>query len=201
MLEELFLAKDAELIKQTSLSRCMIEDRLIWTKSNLGFFIVKSAYVVARRLLGREVQEAELRSPSRCVLLEDVCSVCSSVNETSFHNEAVGVFEVVFNGLWLIWQNRNWCRFKDTCGSVASLVNRAKKNARLRVVIRNFAGEVLFSVVQRNDDVQYAMNVEALAILFGVSIYVEKVLSNILMESDSLDGYLIRMLGSNEDVF
>ena len=48
---------------QIPISRMIMSDKLIWLFDSLGHFTVKSAYIVARKLLGREVEVIDYRSP------------------------------------------------------------------------------------------------------------------------------------------
>ena len=61
-LYELFSSEDVEHILKIPLSRKSMEDRVIWSRDFLGQFSSKSAYIVARELLGREDIYVEPRS-------------------------------------------------------------------------------------------------------------------------------------------
>ena len=55
MVKEIFSVVDASMILRIPLSRQIIPDKLIWRESPIGKFFVKSAYFVARKVLGKEV--------------------------------------------------------------------------------------------------------------------------------------------------
>ena len=61
MVREIFSVADASLICRIPLSRQTIPDKLIWTDSPIGKFSVKSAYFVARKVLGKEVYQQTQR--------------------------------------------------------------------------------------------------------------------------------------------
>ena len=55
MVKEIFCEEDAEIISGIHLSHRSKPDKLIWRDSNINLLIVKLAYYVARRILGKEV--------------------------------------------------------------------------------------------------------------------------------------------------
>ena len=54
LVKEIFCEEDARLIAKIPLSKNTKPDRLIWMDSITGQFTIKSAYYVARTVLGRE---------------------------------------------------------------------------------------------------------------------------------------------------
>ena len=63
MLHELFQLEVVEMIQNIHLSRLAEPDKMIWCDSELGHFTVKSAYFMARSMLGRGNEANEERSP------------------------------------------------------------------------------------------------------------------------------------------
>lgn len=61
VVRELFSPTDAEIILQIPDSLQLNEDRLIWNKSELGSFSVKSAYFLAREFLGKHLDNSQIR--------------------------------------------------------------------------------------------------------------------------------------------
>ena len=62
MVKEIFCEKDAEIISGIHLSHRSKSYKLIWRDSNIGLLNVKSAYYVARRVLGKEVHAQNTRN-------------------------------------------------------------------------------------------------------------------------------------------
>ena len=54
MVKEIFCEEDAEIISGIHLSQRRNPDKLIWRDSNIGLLTVKSAYYMARRILGKK---------------------------------------------------------------------------------------------------------------------------------------------------
>ena len=52
---EIFSMEDAHIISSTYLSNVQMPDKLIWRDSESGQFSVKSGYIVARKVQGKEV--------------------------------------------------------------------------------------------------------------------------------------------------
>ncbi|XVF27281.1 hypothetical protein REPUB_Repub14bG0093200 [Reevesia pubescens] len=187
LLDELFGEEDREWILQIPLSKRYMEDELIWLGFQFGEFTVRSAYFVAREMLGKEVIDQQLRPlkwkliwtskvlpnikyfawlmvsgilPTRAcllnrgVLVDDNCGVCDMPGETAYHvlfecqlsvviwsqlcpwlplelhqwNSSSEIWNDVMIrawqkgavvrflcGPWIIWHNRNNCRFNETC--------------------------------------------------------------------------------------
>ena len=63
LIRESFSPTVADEIMDIPLSKRMTEDRLIWEQDKLGRFTVRSAYSLARIMLGREEMRMEFRSP------------------------------------------------------------------------------------------------------------------------------------------
>ncbi|XVE96889.1 hypothetical protein REPUB_Repub02eG0262600 [Reevesia pubescens] len=63
LLQNCFYPDDLDLILRIPLSRRVLQDKLIWCSSKTGLFSVRSAYFVARKCLGKYVDDPELRSP------------------------------------------------------------------------------------------------------------------------------------------
>ena len=53
-LREIFTNEDANLIYSIYLSKVQMPDRLVWRESESSEFSVKTGYIVARRVLGKE---------------------------------------------------------------------------------------------------------------------------------------------------
>ena len=62
-MRNVFSHSDASLILKIPLCQRRTRDRLIWIRDSLGQFLVRSAYIVAKEMLGREELPNELRSP------------------------------------------------------------------------------------------------------------------------------------------
>ena len=52
---EIFTDKDANLISSIYLSNEQMPDRLVWSESESGEFSVKTGYIVARKVLGKDI--------------------------------------------------------------------------------------------------------------------------------------------------
>ena len=62
-ISECFHSEDVGLILRIPLSRRCAKDKLIWNEDTFGQFKMRSAYFVARKLLGREELLVKCRSP------------------------------------------------------------------------------------------------------------------------------------------
>ena len=63
MVNDLFTELDASIITSILLSNRNISDKQIWRDSSIGMFTVKSAYIYARKVLGKEICSLDLRKP------------------------------------------------------------------------------------------------------------------------------------------
>ena len=59
LVRDIFIEEDAIIVKAIDLSRTSKSDKLIWGEQETGIFTVKSAYYIANRILGREVNSQD----------------------------------------------------------------------------------------------------------------------------------------------
>ncbi|XVE74303.1 hypothetical protein DITRI_Ditri12bG0006100 [Diplodiscus trichospermus] len=165
--------EDAALIQQIPLSNRVNHDKVYWLDSTIGELPVKSAYVAARRILGKRVLDLDDRVPIWC----DLWTAC-----------VPPYWVMVQRGIRSPPIQASWCppplHFVKL--NVDASYEVGTDVAKIGVVLGNHDGLVLLSAVTMISGIVSVLQAELQAILFGGEVVLEGDYPSILIESDSL---------------